>query len=217
MATNAASAGSAADDHDDDDMRDAPFETDMEDALHGHAQPGRFTVGEDDMPDLIDLVDTSVPHASPPPEARYAEECRAYRLPPPTETRSAPPSEVNGHHRDPPIQPWPQSSSSSPAWSSAREMANVSLDAMVNRSLADSDPSPIIGPRHSTTFPPATTGQKVPEMQERGGTTSPFFLHQAKGKGVGGGSQPASGGMMDMELDEDKVVRLEEIEDGGHQ
>lgn len=181
MATNAASAGDL-----DDDMRDAPFE----------AEDDPFTiddgpVGADALPDLID---TSVPEAPLPTQVYHGDE-----QPAPAEMQSAPP-ELNGY-RDPSVE----TSASSPATvgrdASVRQMADVSLDEIVSRGLAKEDTTPLAGPRPAKTFPLAPVAQRqttasetnVPEMQERGGTTSPFLLQ-------GGNGKPAAS--MDMELDE---------------
>lgn len=185
MATNAASAGDL-----DGDMRDAPFEAEEDPFSIGDG-----TVGATALPDLID---TSVPEAPLPTQVHYGDEQAA-----PAETQFVPPE--RNRYRDAPVEV----SSSSPAAvsreASVRQMANVSLDEMVSRGLAKDDGTPLAAPRALRTStlacgpsPAETEGQdttaetKAPEMQERGGATSPFFLQ-------GGGKAAAS---TDMELDE---------------
>lgn len=178
-------------------MRDAPFEAEEDPFGSGDGE-----VGADILPDLID---TSVPEAGA--QLSYRNEQHPAASP-----------DGNGY-RDA-HSPAGTASSSSPAAvgsgsgreASARQMASVSLDEMVNRGLAREDgPTPAAAASSSQKSLPLAGGPspaaetKVPEMQERGGATSPFLL---QGSGGSGKKPPAA--MMDMELDDEKVA----LEDG---
>lgn len=152
VATNAASAGSL------DELRGQEFynnnDNDNDDM--------NFT---EEMPDLIDM---SVPDAQSPQRVTSHET-------------------INGH-QSPALEP-----SSDPA-ASAHRLTNVSLDEIVSRGLAQRGERPPVPPRpvkswpqnnnkpSASSPPPAVehhefSAESVPEMQERGGTTSPFFAN----------------------------------------
>lgn len=173
MATNAASAGDF-----DDDMRDAPFEAD---------DPFLLGDGAEALPDLIDLGETPAPvHPFYDPAA-------------PGQSVSDPPE--SNRYGDVPIGL--ETATSSPG-TSVRQMANVSLDEMVSRAneIIPSPPLAVPFPRNAFPVAPTSTDQqqqvaeetKGPEMQERGGATSPFLLKKTVSRGAES--------TMDMELDE---------------
>jgi hypothetical protein len=181
MATNAASAGDL-----DDDMRDAPFDADED----------PFTVGNAAVVNKarLDLVDTSVPETVPPTQIYYGDS----QQPDPTETQSAPP-ELNGYSGSS-----AEASTYAPATATHQLPSSILPDEAVRSAVAEDGPAPPTVPRSVKTFPIAPgppqrqtstdSDTKLPEMQERGGATSPFLL-----QGQGNGRPAAS---MDMELDE---------------
>lgn len=146
IATNAASAGSL------DDIRGDDF-------FSVNDEPN-FT---EDMPDLID---TSIPDVPPP-------------------VRVTSPDFIDGHRSPKPAEASPEPTTST------RQMANSSLDEIVSRGLAERGSRPPVPPRPVKSWtqsqqpasPPIVehlefgggSETKSPEMQERGGTTSPFF------------------------------------------
>lgn len=165
--TNAASAGDL-----DDDMRDAPFET--EDPFLSGDGAGAEQQGQM----LESLIDTSIPPLTTSVpfvvDSRYAEQ-----------PKSASPDIIS--RQESPID----ATNPSPTLGheSVRLMANVSLDEMVTRGLTAtandaSNERPAVPPRpvKASTFPlPLPAGdqqqtQPVPEMQERVGGSSPFLL-----------------------------------------
>lgn len=185
MATNAASAGDL-----DGDMRDAPFEAEEDPFSMGDG-----TVGAEALPDLID---TSVPAAAVPSQVDYGDEQAA-----PAEPQFVPPARKGS--RDGPAEASNSSIAAVSREASVRQVANVSLDEMVSRGLAKDDTTPLAARGALKTYPsvsdPSSAAAqqqhtsaeaKAPEMQERGGATSPFFLQ--------GSGRPAAS--MDMELDE---------------
>jgi hypothetical protein len=113
----------------------------------------------EDMPDLIDF---SAPDGPPP-------------------QRVASPDNIDDNR--------PRTIGSSPDQQQDRQATTVSLNEIVSRGLAERGERPPVPPRPTKSLPPRHTGSpppvvehyeygsptKSPEMEERGGTISPFF------------------------------------------